>query len=104
MLAKSLKFEFPDTTGFSERNLHRIKAFYVEYKKFSILPSAVAELPWTHNYILIEKEKDKISVEWALEDMGNPICLSSYKINSYIPKDILDKLPTEEDINLHIDI
>ena len=279
LLAKSLKFEFPDTTGFSERNLHRMKAFYEEYKKFSILPPAVAELPWTHNYILIEKvkdidkrlwyaeecfkngwskivlvhqielqlferkkqikkltnfnknieikynsdlaneiikdpyifeleglkrnykekelekqmilkiksillefgngfsfvgnqykvstekydyyidmlfyhldlrcyvvvelkntyfkpeyigqlnfyitainktlkkecdnktiglllckEKDKISVEWALEDISNPIGVSSYKIEKYIPKDLLDKLPTEEDINLYIDI
>ena len=279
LLAKSLKFEFPGTTGFSERNLHRMKAFYEEYKKFSILPPAVAELPWTHNYILIEKvkdidkrlwyaeecldngwskivlvhqielelyerkkqtkkftnfnknieikynselaneiikdpyvfeleglkrnykekeleeqmilkiksillefgkgfsfvgnqyristekndyyidllfyhldlrcyvvvelkntdfkpeylgqlnfyitainktlkkewdnktiglllckEKEKLSVEWALEDISNPIGVSSYKIEKYIPKDLLDKLPTEEDINLHIDI
>ena len=279
LLAKSLKFEFPGTAGFSERNLHRMKAFYEEYKKFSILPLAVAELPWTHNYILIEKvkdmdkrlwyaeecldngwskivlvhqielelyerkkqtkkftnfnknieikynselaneiikdpyvfeleglkrnykekeleeqmilkiksillefgkgfsfvgnqyristekndyyidllfyhldlrcyvvvelkntdfkpeylgqlnfyitainktlkkecdnktiglllckEKEKLSVEWALEDISNPIGVSSYKIEKYIPKDLLDKLPTEEDINLHIDI
>ena len=58
VLSKSLKLEFSDSTGFSERNLRRMKSFYEEYKKFSILPPVVAELPWTHNYILIEKIKE----------------------------------------------
>ncbi len=54
--------------------------------------------------LLLCKEKDKISVEWALEGINNPIGVSSYIIEKYISKDILEKLPTEEDINLHIDI
>lgn len=54
--------------------------------------------------LLLCKEKDKISVEWALEGASNPIGVSSYKIENYISKDILQKLPTEEDINLHIDV
>lgn len=90
--------------GLSPRNLSRMKVFYQEYKHLSILPVLLAKLPWTNNYTLIEKEKDKISVEWALEGINNPIGVSSYKIRKYISKDILEKLPTEEDINLHIDI
>ena len=54
--------------------------------------------------LLLCKEKDKISVEWALEGINNPIGVSSYKIEKCISKDILEKLPTEEDINLHIDL
>lgn len=53
--------------------------------------------------LLLCKEKDRISVEWALEGINNPIGVSSYKIEKNISKDILQKLPTEEDINLHID-
>lgn len=67
ILSKSLKLEFPDSTGFSERNLWRMKAFYEQYKDFSILPPAVAELPWTHNYILLEKIKDKNKRFWYAE-------------------------------------
>ena len=52
--------------------------------------------------LLLCKEKDKLSVEWALESINNPIGVSSYKIKNYISKDILEKLPTEEEINLHI--
>lgn len=36
--------------------------------------------------------------------MNVPIGVSSFEIEQYIPKDILEKLPTEEDLNLHIDI
>ena len=54
--------------------------------------------------LLLCKEKDKLSVEWALDGISNPIGVSSYKIKDYIPKDILDKLPTEDDINMHINI
>ncbi len=45
ILSKSLKLEFPDSTGFSERNLWRMKAFYEQYKDFVNLPPAVADLP-----------------------------------------------------------
>ena len=54
--------------------------------------------------LLLCKEKDKLSVEWALDGISNPIGVSSYKIKDYIPKDILDKLPSEEDINMHISL
>lgn len=52
--------------------------------------------------LLLCKEKDRLSVEWALESVNNPIGVSSYKLKKYISKDILEKLPTEEDINFHI--
>ncbi len=65
ILSKSLKLEFTNSTGFSERNLRRMKAFYEQYKVFSNLPPAVADLPWTHNYILLEKVKD---IEKELEE------------------------------------
>ena len=53
--------------------------------------------------LLLCKEKHKLSVEWSLEGVNNPIGVSSYELNKYIPKDILEKLPTEEELNLHID-
>ncbi len=32
------------------------------------------------------------------------LVFSTYKLNNRLPKNILDKLPTEEEINLHIDM
>lgn len=54
--------------------------------------------------LLLCKEKDRISVEWSLESINNPIGVSSFELGKYIPKDILEKLPTEEDINIYISI
>ena len=63
----SLKTEFPNTTGFSPRNLARMKKFYETYKKLSNLPPAVAKLPWTHNMILIERVSDLNERIWYAE-------------------------------------
>ena len=54
--------------------------------------------------LLLCKEKDKLSVEWSLESINNPIGISSFKFDKYIPKDILEKLPTEKDLNLYMDM
>lgn len=40
----------------------------------------------------------------SLKSINVPIGVSSFEIGKYIPKEILEKLPTEEDLNLHHDI
>lgn len=66
-----LKLDFPNSKGFSARNLNRMKKFYIEYKDEEILPPAVAKLPWTHNNILIEKIKDKETRFWYANEAAN---------------------------------
>lgn len=60
----ALKLEFPDSTGFSTRNLSRMKKFYEEYKDLSNLPMALAKLPWSHNNLLLDKIKELNVREW----------------------------------------
>ncbi len=57
-LSRRLKVDFPNMDGFSPRNLARMRKFYVTYSDLSNLPPTVANLPWTHNFVLIEKVKD----------------------------------------------
>lgn len=66
-LSLALRLEFPNVTGYSTRNLARMRKFYHEYHTFSILPPVVAKLPWTHNCILIDKVKDKDKRLWYAE-------------------------------------
>lgn len=54
----ALKLEFPNMIVFSSRNLSRMKKFYEEYKDLSILPTALAKLPWSHNYLLLENKEN----------------------------------------------
>ena len=70
-LETELKLDFPNSKGFSARNLVRMKKFYVEYKEEEILPPAVAKLPWTHNNILIDKVKDKEKRLWYANEAAN---------------------------------
>lgn len=70
-LETELKLDFPNSKGFSARNLIRMKKFYAEYKEEEILPPAVAKLPWTHNNILIDKVKDKEKRLWYANEAAN---------------------------------
>jgi len=54
--------------------------------------------------LILVQDKDKFTVEYSLNRVNSPIGVSSYEVNQIIPKEVLDNLPTEEDINLHIDI
>lgn len=52
--------------------------------------------------LLLCKGKDKLSVEWSLKSTNAPIGVSSYKIAKTLPKEVLEKLPTEEELNMYI--
>jgi len=54
--------------------------------------------------IILCRDKDKISVEYALKGISKPIGVSSYELSKYLPSEIIKELPTEEELNLHIDI
>lgn len=55
-LAGDLHASFPDMEGFSPRNLPRMRAFYLTWRDVeAILPQPVADLPWGHNALLLEK-------------------------------------------------
>lgn len=79
-LSTDIKSEFPDLGGFSSRNIKRMVRFYKEYEKVppavaqlenytdqNIMPPSVAQIPWTHNIILIEKIKDLELRFWYME-------------------------------------
>lgn len=54
--------------------------------------------------LILCQEKDKLTAQYSLKEMNQPIGISSYKITEMLPDNILKELPTEEEINLHIDI
>ena len=57
-LSTSLKIDFPNATGFSPRNLARMRKFYETYRDLSNLPMPLAKLPWSFNCLLIDKIED----------------------------------------------
>ena len=54
--------------------------------------------------LLLCKCKDKLTVDYSLKGVDKPIGVSSYEISKNLHKNVIESLPTEEEINLHIDI
>ena len=65
-LAKDLQAEFPGESGYSSRNLWRMRQLYQVYRNNEILPPMVAEIGWTHNVIIMEKCKDDLEREFYI--------------------------------------
>lgn len=57
-LEKDLSAEFPDSKGFSRRNLFYMKGFYSFYKScFEKVQQLIAQIPWGHNILIYSKSK-----------------------------------------------
>ncbi len=70
-LACDLKEAFPQAHGFSERNVWNMRRFYEEYKNKPFLQQAVAEIPWGHNLLIMEKVSgDKERIEPRTGDVS----------------------------------
>jgi predicted nuclease of restriction endonuclease-like (RecB) superfamily len=81
-LSADLQKAFPGRSGFSRANVHRMRLFYLAYsgesevvaqvvRQFSSdegeLSQFVAEIPWGHNVVLLEKLKDSVRRLWYAE-------------------------------------
>ena len=54
-LAQDLKREFPDTSGFSSRNLKYMRTLAESYPDEQIVLRLIAQIPWGHNQTLLNK-------------------------------------------------
>ena len=52
--------------------------------------------------ILLCKNKDKMTAEYALRDINKPIGVSEYKLSDFVPLELVDTLPSAEDIEKRI--
>ena len=54
-LAHDLRSAFPNMKGFSPRNLKYMRTFADTWTEIEFVQQAVAQLPWGHNLVLLEK-------------------------------------------------
>ena len=70
-LAQDIRNELPELKGFSERNLKLMDQFYNIYANLfnntQIGQSVIAQLPWTHNVLLMQAVKDETIRHWYAE-------------------------------------
>lgn len=95
-LSKDLQKEFPGRTGYSTRNLWDMRRFYLTYHKFPNLRQPVAEIPWGHHLVIIQKTKSieekmyylnaTAQMAWSRDVLLNQIKAKAYERHSILPK------------------
>lgn len=65
-LAQDLREEFPGISGFSARNIWKMRQFYLTYYASEKLPRLVAEIGWGHNLVIMEKCRDDLEREFYI--------------------------------------
>jgi len=65
-LAKDLQAEFSGISGFSARNIWRMRNFYLSYYANEKLSPMVTEISWTHNLLIMGKCKDDLEREFYI--------------------------------------
>lgn len=106
-LSGELQQSFPNSAGYSSRNLWRMKSFYEEYSTSSlILPPVVAEIGWSHHIIILEKCKDehqrffyiKMTARhsWSKTALSNAIAGQLWESTLLNQQNFEDTLPAEQ--------
>ena len=65
-LAADLHQEFPTLSGYSARNLKYMRAFVEAWPDRSIVQRLVAQLPWGHHCVLLDRVKDAKTREFYI--------------------------------------
>jgi len=63
-LARDIKLDFPNTTGYSVRNLKYMAKFAKMFPNLEIVQASLAQITWYHNMALMDKVKDTESYLW----------------------------------------
>lgn len=67
-LSIDLKLEFPNIKGFSIRNLKYMRKIAEEYPDFEFVQQVVAQIPWGHNILLLDKIKNIEERKWYIAE------------------------------------
>ena len=57
-LAADIRIFFPNVKGYSVRNLKYMEKFAETYPDETFVQQAVAQIPWPHNTVILDKVKD----------------------------------------------
>lgn len=66
-MAKDIKLEFPNVTGYSVRNLKYMKKFAEKFKEIEFVQVPLAQITWYHHMALMDKTKENEQYIWYVE-------------------------------------
>jgi predicted nuclease of restriction endonuclease-like (RecB) superfamily len=96
-LARDIKSDFPDSTGYSVRNLKYMKKFASDFTEDEIVQAALAQLTWYHLQALMDKVSDKNAYLWYAQKTfengwSRDILVMQIKSNLYERQAISEKI------------
>ena len=65
-LAADIRIAFPDSKGYSVRNLKYMAKFAAAYPDREFVQQVVAQIPWGHNVVLLDKIPDEDERIWYI--------------------------------------
>ena len=68
-LSQDLQAEFPELKGLSGRNLKYMRAFAEAYPEDEFVQQLVAQIPWGHNVMLLDRVKDSNARLWYAQQV-----------------------------------
>lgn len=102
-LSKDLKENFPTMKGLSERNLKYMRQFAQTYADFEIVQQLVAQIPWGHNCLIMNKletenarlwyAKKTIENGWSRNVLAHQIELKLYERQGNVISNFAETLP-----------
>ena len=66
-LATDIRIDFPESKGYSVRNLKYMAKFAETYPNREFVQTVSAQIPWSHNIAIIEKVKDPEQRIWYIQ-------------------------------------
>lgn len=66
-LSRDIRTDFPDAKGYSVRNLKYMAKFAYTYGNKEFVQQVVAQIPWGHNVVLLDKVADENERKWYIE-------------------------------------
>ena len=66
-LSTEMRIEFPNIKGFSVRNIKNMKKFYAEISSDEKVQMASAQIPWSHNMLILDKVKNIDERLWYMQ-------------------------------------
>ncbi len=66
-LAADIRLSFPEVKGYSVRNLKYMAKFAATYENEQFVQQAVAQIPWGHTVVLLDKISDSVIRDWYVK-------------------------------------
>lgn len=92
--AEFLQANFPDRTGFSPRNVRRMRDFYRTYENDQTLLRLAMKIGWTLNVVIMEAELARVARKWYLEQA---------RVQQWSKAVLLEKLASEVHLEKTLD-